>query len=697
MRILKWVLIALVALIAVAVVLVLTVDVNRFKPQIVAAVENATGRQLTIAGDLGLKVFPRPAIRVNEVTFANASWGSRPAMATVGEFLVEVDLLPLIRQQIRIDRLVLADVDLLLEKSRQGQANWEFAPKAETKPAETASSGESSGSSTLPVVSDVLLKNVKVAFRDAQTGTAQDLHLKELSVEEAAGGLLATQMVAVVNGNDLEVNGTLGSLAELTAPSRPWPLKLNIAGPGARAQVEGAIAQPLQAKGIALAIGTEIPDLARLASAFGAAAPAIPIKLQVQVKDTGPQRYALSGLAANLGPNDLAGSGEIDLAGARPSLRFDLASKSFDVGAVLPESKPSDGKGGQPAGPGRASTGTDGRLFSDDPLPLDGLKAVDAVLAYKAEQFRAPMLEAQNVAANVTLKDGVLNVKPQVGALAGGRLSGDVTLDGNAKRLNAKLDAAGIVLSEYLQKNGITDVVRRGAPTDLTANLTSQGGSIRQIMAGLNGTMVLKVGEGELKEEYIRSFMPDLARAVGILDRATAKTKLHCVVKGFDFRNGVATPKALLAETGSLTLAGDGSVNLGTEQLDLRLAVSSRDTALAGVLPPVRVRGTLLKPSFSPDPQALAKSALGAAAGVAALGPLGVLAPLLGSGGQGGGNPDEAARAACQRAIALAEGRPVPAAPASKQPQGEQQQQKQAPAGNPVDSLRKGLDGLLRR
>src|SRR5690606_38587717 len=135
-------------------------------------------------------------------------------------------------------------------------------------------------------------------------------------------------MVAVVNGNDLEVNGTLGSLAELTAPSQPWPIKLNVAGPGARAQIDGTIAQPLQAKGIALTIGADIPDLAKLARTFGVSAPSVPVKFQTQVKDDGPQHYRLTGLAANLGPNDLSGSGEVALGGARPALRFDLASKS---------------------------------------------------------------------------------------------------------------------------------------------------------------------------------------------------------------------------------------------------------------------------------------------------------------------------------------------------------------------------------
>src|SRR3546814_8796256 len=82
MRIVKWVLVVLVLVIAAAVVAVLTVDVNRFKPQIVAAVENATGRKLEIAEDMKLSLFPL-GVTVKKVSFGNAAWGSRPQMATV--------------------------------------------------------------------------------------------------------------------------------------------------------------------------------------------------------------------------------------------------------------------------------------------------------------------------------------------------------------------------------------------------------------------------------------------------------------------------------------------------------------------------------------------------------------------------------------------------------------------------------------
>lgn len=688
MRILKWVVAVVVLLVAGAVIAVLTVDVNRFKPQIVAAVENATGRKLDIAQDMKLSLWPL-GIGVKQVSFANASWGSRPQMATVGEFTAQVDLIALVGGQVKVDSLVLNDVDLLLEKDRQGRANWDFAgqkPAPQQQPQTPAAT--QSGGTTIPSIENVALKNVRLAWRDAQTGSQNNVVLSELSVKQASGGLLAVKMAADVDGKAITADGTLGSFDDLMSGSRPWPVKMTATVPGAKVSVEGSIAQPMQAKGIALKLNVDAPDLSKVAALAGASAPAVPLTLQADVKDAGPQRYALNNIAAKVADSDLSGNGELNLAGAKPSVRFDLASKNMDVTQLMPKdsAKPT---GGSIAGGGTAAGGSAGgqkRLFSSDPLPLDGLNAVDATGNYKADRLKAPMLDVQGVALNLMLKDGVLNAKPAIANLANGSLNGDITVNAKSKSMAAKLDGKGVVLSEYLQKAGITDIVRRGGPTDLVLDVTSSAASMQQMMAGLNGKMVLKVGEGELKEEYIRDFLPGLARAVSALDRATAKTKLHCVVSGLDFKNGVVTPKAILAETGSMTMTGDGTVNLGTERIDLKLVPSSRDTGLAAMLPPVNVRGSLTDPSFTPDSAALAKGVLGTVAGVAALGPLAILSPAMGSGG------DDAATA-CAKAVALAEGRPVPQS--AKPAPGAQTQQPQS--NNPVDNLKRGLGNLLGR
>lgn len=691
MRILKWVLAVVVVLVAGVVIAVLTVDVNRFKPQIVAAVEGATGRKLEIAQDMKLSLWPL-GIGVKQVSFANAAWGSRPQMATVGEFTAQVDLMALIGGQVKVDSLVLNDVDLLLEKDRQGRANWDFAgqqPAPQQQP--QSQPAQASGGTVIPAVQNVSLKNVRLAWRDAQAGSQNNVVLSELTVKQASGGLLAIKMAADVDGKAITADGTLGSLDDLMSGSRPWPVKMALTLPGAKASIDGSIVQPMQAKGIALKVNVDAPDLSKVAALAGASAPAVPLTLQADVKDPGPQRYALSNIAAKIADSDLSGSGEVNLAGAKPSVRFDLASKNMDVTQLMPKDSGKPVGGGAAGGSAPSAGGAAGgqkRLFSSDPLPLDGLNAVDAAGSYKAERLKAPMLDAQAVALALTLKDGVLNVKPAVGNLANGSLNGDVTVNARSKALSAKLDGKGVVLSEYLQKAGITDIVRRGGATDLVLDVTSSAASVQQMMAGLNGKMVLKVGEGELKEEYIRDFLPGLARAVSALDRATAKTKLHCVVSGLDFKNGVVTPKAILAETGSMTMTGDGTVNLGTERIDMKLVPSSRDTSLAAALPPVNVRGSLADPSFTPDAAALAKGVIGTVAGVAALGPLAILSPAMGSGG------DDAATA-CAKAIALAEGRPVPQS--AKPATGSQSQQQQPQQTSPVDNLKRGLGNLLGR
>jgi uncharacterized protein involved in outer membrane biogenesis len=767
MRYVKWIALALVLLVGGAIAVALSIDVNRFKPQIVAAAEEATGRKLDISGDFKLAIFPKPAVTVKGVKLSNASWGSRTDMVSVGEFAAELDLFALLGRQVKVDRLVLADVDLLLEKDKQGRANWEFGKPAAKPAAGQPQAASSGGAMELPVLSDLLLKNIKLAYRDAQSGAANDVLLTELSLKSGQGGALAAKLVAKVDGNDITADGSFGSLAELMAPSKPWPVKLNLAIPAAslKATVDGSIREPLAAKGYALKFTAEAPDIAKLATLakqkapsygplnasgilrddagepgvadlkvtlgsddigrlalsgavrqllqqkgialdvelatpnakafaakFGAeVAQAVPVKFKAQVKDAGPKRYTFSGITADIAGSDLAGSGELALAGSKPAVKFDLASRNLDLTPLLGEGGATGGAAGGKTG-GAAASGAaakkSDRMFSDDPLPFEGLNQVDADLRFKADKFRAPKLAAQNVTVALSLKDGMLNVKPFGLGLSGGTLAGELGLNAKSKALTVKLDGKNVGMSDYLKAEKITDVVSRGARTDLTVDITSQGGSMHALMAGLNGKAIIKMGEGELRDQYLDFLGADMVGLLGRLGQATAKTKLECVVTALEIKNGVATPKPLFVETGRITIAGEGAINLGTEQLDLKIVPSSREAALASLAVPIKVGGTLSNPSAFPDPGAMAKGVVGALAGAALLGPAAILSPLMSKGSEG-----ESGQQACAKAIAIAEGRPVPAA--SRPAHGQQQQP--APSNNPVENLGRSLNNLFKR
>ena len=129
----KWIIgIAVGLIIAVVVALYIIVssyDFNSLKPQITRAAKEATGRELKLEGDIKLKISLRPALVVDGVKFQNAPWGSRPEMAEIKRFEVQVALLPLLSKNIEVSRLILTEPDILVETDRAGRSNLEFEKK----------------------------------------------------------------------------------------------------------------------------------------------------------------------------------------------------------------------------------------------------------------------------------------------------------------------------------------------------------------------------------------------------------------------------------------------------------------------------------------------------------------------------------------------------------------------------------------
>src|SRR5215471_9033494 len=168
---LKHVLIGLAGLVVVvvggAVVAIELIDFNQYRSLIADQVKQATGRDLKIAGDLKVGLSLTPTVAVDDMTFANAPWGSRPAMATVKRFEAEMELLPLISGDIRVKRVVLKGADILLETNAKGLGNWAFGQAgAGAQPAATPGGG---GTGRLPVVNNITFEDVTVTYKDGIT------------------------------------------------------------------------------------------------------------------------------------------------------------------------------------------------------------------------------------------------------------------------------------------------------------------------------------------------------------------------------------------------------------------------------------------------------------------------------------------------------------------------------------------------
>ena len=106
---------ALLVLLAVASlgVAVTFLDPNDYKPQIIAAVQQATGRTLSLGGPLRISRSLWPTIEITDVTLANLPGGTRPDLARAERIEAQLSLLALLHHRIELSKLTLEGPNIL--------------------------------------------------------------------------------------------------------------------------------------------------------------------------------------------------------------------------------------------------------------------------------------------------------------------------------------------------------------------------------------------------------------------------------------------------------------------------------------------------------------------------------------------------------------------------------------------------------
>ena len=783
LKILGVLVVLVVAVIVGGIAMLKSMDFNEYRGLIAEQVKSATGRDLVIKGDLNLEISLSPALAVEGVTFANASWGSRKEMVKLNKFATEIDLIPLITGDIRVKRLVLTGLDILAETDAKGRGNWEFATPGEKK-AET-------GGGKLPVVQKVTLRDVRLTYKDGGTGKITKAVIDSLDVSASdASSPLEVALKGQYDSAAYDVTGQMGAINLLLSGGKPYPINLkgNVLGVGF--SVDGAIAKPREAEGMDLKLSArgssltqtvtnvqpfvpalkelKLPDIgpfdvaARIqgsakqmsvsdlkldvgradlvkVTATGGIKNAISVKgiditFNVEGKDIRPFSslakselpalppfsiagrardsgggYSVDGIDAKLGGNDLKGSAAVNLSGARPRLEANLSSTRLNVDELLPQ----DEKKGPKTAAAPAKKSPDGRVFSADPLPLEGLKAADVKVKYAAKSLTAGGLTVTDVSVDLNLAGGRLEIRPFAAVLSGGKVEGSVLLDGAkaTPTLSVMVNGKQVDYGQLLKQFDVTDIAE--GRIDLDTDIRGAGNSVRALMAGLNGRTRITSKGGKLKSNILNIVSADLTSALPMVDSKGDKD-IRCIVVHFDIKTGKANAKTFLFETGGMSLIGVGGANLANETLALKFDPRAKKASVLKAAIPFSVGGTFASPSVAPDITGAAVGTVtGAVKGVTDLasGGVGAVTGLLGgskSGGAGSGSSVDSTDY-CQLAFA---GKPLvatkTAAPASSQPSSTATQPpppvtKDADLGKTMtDSIKKGagslgktLDGLF--
>ncbi|MDY6840477.1 MAG: AsmA family protein, partial [Pseudomonadota bacterium] len=185
MKAVRYVLIAVVALIALAVAAVAiamaVINPNDYKPQIEQAVEDATNLDLILEGDIGWSFIPL-GLELNSV---EAKLEDNRFIA-LEQLVAQVDFWSLIAMSPRVNTFVLNGLDARLEVDEQGNGNWtRIMPE---KPAgaateetagtqdEQARKDKGAGGEALNFnVENVQISNAQVHYTDRSTGQSVTL------------------------------------------------------------------------------------------------------------------------------------------------------------------------------------------------------------------------------------------------------------------------------------------------------------------------------------------------------------------------------------------------------------------------------------------------------------------------------------------------------------------------------------------
>jgi uncharacterized protein involved in outer membrane biogenesis len=102
----------------------------------------------SLAGDIDLEVGLSPTLVVEDVSFQNATWGSRPELAKLKHFEIQIALLPLILKRIAVKRIVLVSPDILVETDSSGTSNLDFETEEGGEPQEPEESSSAASTYT---------------------------------------------------------------------------------------------------------------------------------------------------------------------------------------------------------------------------------------------------------------------------------------------------------------------------------------------------------------------------------------------------------------------------------------------------------------------------------------------------------------------------------------------------------------------
>ena len=640
-------------------------------------IEEATGRDLVLGGDVDVSFWPALGFSVEQASLSNPEgFPQEEPFIAANRIVFAVAVMPLLRGEIEVRQLIFEGADLRLVAEEDGQANWTF-PTEETDPEDQTTIEDLR-------LDDVRLIDAMISFQGADG--EPPLVLEDVDASLALESLDApAQLDAAFNyrGERVNVDSEIG-LPRAVLEKGETPIAAQVRADAVNASFDGgfnagtgALAGAIEARGASLRrllawIGSPMAE----GGGFGA----FRVAGQMARQD---QTTVLTDLTLRL--DDIDAAGRLTLIGQENGrLRVDgaLNAQRIDLNTYLPA----------PAQAGSQSGVEVDNSWSNSPLDLSGLRALDANLELGVGALRFQRMDFANVQMALRLANGAADARLTRISLYSGSGTARLIADGSgatpriAVELNAQNVQAEPLLTDAI---GFDKITGRGA---ITASLVGSGGSQAAIMRSLRGNAAFSFNDGQWKGVNLAQVARTIQAAVtGQTQGGGGATDFAELASSFTVANGVAATDNLRLLNPFVRLEGTGVINIGEQTIDMRIAPRAvrsiegqgGDASIAGLGIPFRVSGPWSNVSFRPALEDIVQNQLRdvlSQRGVDTTNPLGALGEAL-----FGRTPAQ------QQTETPASGETAPSGENAEQPA--QQPQQEQPRNPLADIFRRAIEG----
>lgn len=547
----------------------------------------ATGRDVSITGDVSMTLWPVLGVSVGGLEVGNADWSEQGPMLTAENAAIGVDALALLRREIRITNIEATRPTIRLESRSDGRASWVFTDASgeaqiETEVAPATRTPQAVWIEKLTVTDATLVYDAEGADLVSYSGVDLALDWPER--------LGAAEVVASLSpaGTDVDVRASIGGFAGFIT-GQVQTIKATVTAARGTLGLDG---RGSTAGDVAGRLTLDIPDTDAFLTALALPAPGLPedlgqsVDLSADLTLTADRRLSLRDIRIDLGGNALTGAADIELNG-KPQINAQLNAGALDLRNATGGESAGGGGGPAPAGSG----------WPKDRIDASGLAGFDGDIALTASSIDLGRFKLGETRSLLRNDNSRMVFELRRIEAYGGTVTGEFVMNNRSGlSVGGKLIASAIDMQAVLRDAAGIERLTGAANAEMT--FLGTGASVDAIMKSLSGNGAISFGQGTILGIDLDRLMRSGAVGGGT-------TVFDSLAATWTVDQGVMRNSDLLLKLSNYEARGAGQVGLGMQTIDYTFTpVALRANSGNGIAIPVRLIGPWSDVSIRPDLEA---------------------------------------------------------------------------------------------